>query len=223
LPQIADAGESMARYICFEGTEGVGKTTQTQKLVNYLNNKGYKVLQTKEPGTSHLPLTMILRGIMLDKQYDEQLTRPARELVSQAIRSIHLEKLIIPAMSEYDYIIQDRGILSGLAYGSACGNATTFLTNLVWEVTGRDGPWELYNDVIYLKGDVKKHLEVAKSAKQEFAAGDAIEAKGADFMQQVQYRMDDFSDRFNTHCIDVNDQSIEQVFSAILQALKIEE
>src|SRR5271167_1025736 len=111
-----------ATYICLEGTEGVGKTTQTQKLVDHLRAKGCKVLQTKEPGTAHAPLTMQLRGIMLDKQYDEQLTAPARELISQAIRSIHLEKVVFPALSEYDFIVQDRGILSGLAYGTACGN-----------------------------------------------------------------------------------------------------
>src|ERR1019366_1877729 len=117
--------------ICLEGCEGVGKTTQTQKLVDHLRAKGFKVLQTKEPGTSHLPLTMQLRGIMLDKQYDEQLTVAARELISQAIRSIHIEKLILPALTEYDYIIQDRGILSGLAYGSACGNDVDWLLDLV--------------------------------------------------------------------------------------------
>jgi dTMP kinase len=102
-----------AKYICFEGTEGSGKSTQTQKLVDYLRSKGYKVLQTKEPGTPLSPLTMELRKIMLDSQYESQLTMTARELISQAIRSIHLERVVIPALSEYDYIIQDRGILSG--------------------------------------------------------------------------------------------------------------
>src|ERR1019366_42337 len=124
--------------ICLEGCEGVGKTTQTQKLVDHLRAKGFKVLQTKEPGTPHLPLTMLLRGVMLDKQYDEQLTPLARELISQAIRSIHIEKLIVPALTEYDYIIQDRGILSGLAYGSACGNDPDWLLNLAHKVVPSD-------------------------------------------------------------------------------------
>src|SRR5665213_3054416 len=111
-----------ARYICLEGTEGVGKTTQTQRLVDALRERGYRVLQTKEPGTNHVPLTMQLRGIMLDNQYDAILTKPAREFISQAIRSVHLERLIIPSLYEYDFIIQDRGILSGYAYGAGCGN-----------------------------------------------------------------------------------------------------
>ena len=111
-----------AKYICLEGTEGVGKTTQTRKLVDTLRARGYAVLETKEPGSPHSPLTMTLRGIMLDNQYDSQMTRPAREFISQAIRSIHLEQVIVPNLYKYDFIIQDRGILSGYAYGTACGN-----------------------------------------------------------------------------------------------------
>ena len=112
-----------ARYLVLEGCEGVGKTTQVELLTRYLQSKNFSVLQTKEPGTPLSPLTMQLRAIMLDKQYDGELTIPARELISQAIRSIHLNSVIIPALDKYDFIVQDRGMLSGLAYGTACGNS----------------------------------------------------------------------------------------------------
>jgi dTMP kinase len=215
-----------AVYVCFEGTEGVGKTTQTQKLVDHLRSKGFKVLQTKEPGTSHAPLTMVLRGIMLDKQYDEQLSAPARELVSQAIRSIHLEKVVYPALSQYDYVVQDRGILSGLAYGTACGNSTAMLENLAKFVVGTQS-WTdvgaLYDSIIYLKGDTSSGLKKALQAKQEFAAGDAMEARGNSFLQAVSSNMDEMSKAFNTKTIQVDGKSIENVFMDILRALNIEE
>ena len=215
-----------AIYICFEGTEGVGKTTQTQKLVDYLRAKGFKVLQTKEPGTSHAPLTLQLRGIMLDKQYDEQLTAPARELISQAIRSIHLEKVILPALTEYDYIIQDRGILSGLAYGTACGNHIDDITNIVQFVCAPmqdrigDG---VYDSIIYLKGDTSAGLKKALQAKQEFEAGDAMEARGNTFLQTCSSNMDEMSNSFNTSVVSVDGKNIEEVFSDILRALDIGE
>lgn len=215
-----------AKYICFEGTEGVGKTTQTQKLADYLKSKGYKVLQTKEPGTILSPLTMQLRGIMLDRQYDEQLTAPARELISQAIRSIHLDKIVVPALLECDFVIQDRGILSGLAYGSACGNDLDRLISLSEYVTENarmfldDG---IYNDIIYLKGDTSAGLKKALSAKKEFAAGDAMEAKGDSFLHTVSSNMDELSQSFNTTTIDVDGKGIDEVFSEILRALNIEE
>jgi dTMP kinase len=215
-----------ATYICLEGTEGVGKTTQTQKLVDYLRAKGYSVLQTKEPGTSHAPLTLQLRGIMLDKQYDEQLTAPARELISQAIRSIHLEKVIVPAIQQYDYIIQDRGVLSGLAYGTACGNSLDDIMNLVQYICA---PIEgavndtIYDSIIYLKGDTSAGLKKALQAKQEFAAGDAMEARGNSFLQTCSANMDEMSKAFNTRVVNVDGKNIEEVFSEILRALDIGE
>lgn len=214
-----------ARYICLEGTEGVGKTTQTQKLVDYLRSKGYTVLQTKEPGTPLSPLTMQLRGIMLDKQYDNELTPLARELVSQAIRSIHLEKVILPAINEYDFIVQDRGILSGMSYGTACGHnfeTIDVLVGLVVDYAGLLGQTSsLYDDVIYLKGSVSAGLDKALSAKQEFKAGDAMEAKGVAFLNQAANNMDELSSLFNTSAINVDGKSIDQVFDEILAKLHL--
>jgi dTMP kinase len=215
-----------AIYICLEGVEGVGKTTQTQKLVDHLRVKGYKVLQTKEPGTSHAPLTMQLRGIMLDKQYDESLTAPARELISQAIRSIHLEKVVVPALGQYDYIVQDRGILSGLAYGAACGNDVDKLAFLSRYVTESSMPIlgdSVYDSIIYLKGDTSFGLKRALQTKQEFAAGDAMEARGSSFIQQCSANMDEFSRAFNTKIVTVDGKSIEEVFKEILRTLNIGE
>lgn len=215
-----------ARYICFEGTEGVGKTTQTQKLADYLRAKGYRVLQTKEPGTPLAPLTMLLRGVMLDKQYDAELTAPARELISQAIRSIHMDKVVVPALLTHDFIIQDRGVLSGLAYGSACGNDLDRLISLSEYITENarehlnDG---IYDDIIYLKGDTSEGLKKALSSKQEFAAGDAMEAKGNSFLQTVSTNMDELAQSFNSRLIQVDGKGIDEVFTEILSALKIEE
>jgi dTMP kinase len=215
----------MCRYICLEGTEGVGKTTQTDLLVSYLRSKGFKVLQTKEPGSPHSPLTMELRKIMLDNKYDKELTMAAREFVSQAIRSIHLEKVILPALTEYDFIVQDRGILSGLAYGSACGNDVDFLCELaeyVCQDEKMESPFSLYSDLIYLKGDAEKGLSVAKSAKQEFATGDAMESRGNKFINNVSKNMDNMSQWFDgTHLIEVSNKGIEQVFQDILDKLKV--
>ena len=217
-----------ARYICLEGTEGVGKTTQTQLLVDTLRARGYSVLQTKEPGTPLIPLTMALRGIMLDNQYDAVLTKPAREFISQAIRSIHLERLIVPAMKEYDFIVQDRGILSGYAYGTACGNDFSNLYAMACQnVDSADEnqdmlpvrPELIYDSVIYLRGDSAQGLQKARAAKQEFAAGDAMESRGNSFVTQAAKNMDEMAARFNTVTIYVDGKSIEEVHNEILANL----
>ena len=214
------------RYICFEGTEGVYKTTNTKRLVEYLRERGYSVLETKEPGSPHAPLTVLLRGIMLDNQYDSQLTMAAREFVSQAIRSIHLEKVILPAMGKYDFIVQDRGILSGLAYGAGCGNREDSLEYLATYVTStsgmnRDNFWALYDDVVYLTGNVQKGLNTALNSKQEFETGDAMESRGNLFLNNVSDNMNRMSKKFNTKVVNVDGKDKDQVFADILKALNL--
>jgi dTMP kinase len=224
-----------AKYICLEGTEGVGKTTQTQKLVDYLRSKGYSVLQTKEPGTPLEPLTMVLRDIMLHNKYDAVLTKTAREFISQAIRSIHLERIIVPALKEYDFIIQDRGILSGYAYGMACGNSWQDIYSMACQNVdsandsanvGHDlfsfKPELIYDKVIYLRGNALSGLAKAKTTKQEFEMGDAMESRGNDFITNVSRNMEDMSHRFNTVRVNVDGKNIEQVHSEILNALGLE-
>jgi dTMP kinase len=220
-----------AKYICFEGTEGVGKTTQTTLLAHALRSKGLSVLMTKEPGSMHSPLTMTLRGIMLDNKYDVEMTKPAREFISQAIRSVHLEQVIVPALSKYDFIIQDRGILSGYAYGAACGNDMKDLQRMAQQNIESAYPRSLhfdtstpeliYDSVIYLIGDHKKGLEKALSAKQEFETGDAMESRGSDFIKDVSYKMNLMSGAFNTVKIEVDGKSIDEVHSAILRSLNL--
>ena len=211
-----------AKIVCFEGTEGVGKTTQAKNLANYLREKGYSVLETKEPGTPHSPITLDLRKFMLDQQYDDQLTPTAREYISQAIRSIHLEKVIVPALYQYDYIIQDRGILSGLAYGNACGHNLEFLKKL----TKKNIPSSyfrklnnIYDKIIILTGDTTEGLERAAQAKQEFKAGDAMESKGNNFMLKVASNMECFSKDFRSSKISIDNKNKEQVFNAIVALL----
>lgn len=219
--------EFPARWICFEGVEGVGKTTQTKKLAKFLRDKGYKVLETKEPGTPLSPLTMELRNIMLNAKYEEEITPIARELISQAIRNIHIKKIVYPAMNEYDFIIQDRGILSGLAYGDACGNDPALLGFLASLHSFDDklttDVYKIYDDVVYLSGDVEKGLETALSSKQEFEAGDAIEARGLQFMNEVASKMNAYSKLFNTRKVDINGKNIDEVFVEILNTLGLEQ
>jgi thymidylate kinase len=220
------------QYYCFEGTDGVGKTTQTQKLCDYLTDKGYKVLQTKEPGINLLPITIKLREFMLNKKYDNELSTKSREFISQSIRSIHLEKLVYPALdnqqdnhSGYDFIIQDRGILSGLAYGEACGNDIDFLVDLATQVTLENKRnksfYDLYDKIIYLRGNTEKALENAQSSKQEYKEGDVIESKGKPFMEIVQRKMDFHSIAFKARWINVENKNIETVFQEILKELNV--
>lgn len=213
-----------ARYIVIEGVDGVGKTTQCNRLAAYLRSKGHSVLETREPGTAHLPLTMTLRSLMLDKQYDAVMTPVAREYISQAIRSIHIDKLITNALQSYDYIIQDRGILSGLAYGKACGNDMLGLVVMMTLTCSNVGnPLALYSDVLLLQSDITRSTARLATKSAEFTSGDVIEERGVSFMEQVRKNMTQFGTQyFNTTTIDIGaNDSIDDVFHKIVNILQV--
>ena len=48
-------------FITFEGADGCGKTTQLKLLAEYLTEKGYEVVITREPGVKGL-------GIKIDSK-----------------------------------------------------------------------------------------------------------------------------------------------------------
>jgi thymidylate kinase len=81
----------------------------------------------------------------------------------------------------------------------------------------------IYDSIIYLKGDVSLGLKKALDSKQEFKDGDCIESLGDAFLQTVSSNMDNMCKMFNSTIIDVNNKDIDQVFDEILVALNIKE
>lgn len=181
-------------YVVVEGGEGTYKTSTIAAVADRLTNHGYRVLVTSEPGTPHLPVTMELRKIMLDNKYDAYLPPYAREFISQAIRQIHLEKLIRPAYNSglYDVILQDRGIMSGIIYAEACGVDATDFTPEGLLQTGIADAFRIYDLTIVLNRE-KHSLDIATSVKDEFGSGDAMESRGDDFHSTVNAKFKEYS------------------------------
>jgi dTMP kinase len=211
-----------AKYIVFEGSEGVGKTTQIRQVVDFLRKSGFKVLVNKEPGSEHNDVTLELRKLILDKKYENQINPKGREFLLQTVRNITLETVVLPALEEYDYIIQDRGILSGITYGLENKLSFDFISSLVYLATPmilkKENSLDIYDLTIYLKGDVKKGLERAQN-KNEFKDGDIMESKGLGFIQNVADKYEQYLHLFNTKTILVEGKSIEQVTNEILKLL----
>lgn len=185
-------------YVVFEGGEGTYKSSTMKTVADRLTNHGYRVLMTKEPGTPLLPITMELRKIMLDNKHDSELSPYAREFISQAIRQIHIEKLIRPAYSSglYDVILQDRGIMSGLIYAHACGVDATPFTPRYLGQAGVVDQFHLYDLTIVF--DRSKHsLDVAVNSKDEFGSGDAMESRGDEFHSIVNAKFKEYSNVLN--------------------------
>lgn len=115
-PQTNDSQMSktlnQGRFISFEGTEGVGKTTAIEKLCTRLQENGIEYLRTREPGGS--PFAERLREILLDPATD--ITDDTELLLLFAARCDHMQQVILPALQRGVWVICDRFTDSTIAY-----------------------------------------------------------------------------------------------------------
>lgn len=215
-------------YVCLEGTEGVGKSTQTAAIYQTLLEKygSDAVVCTSEPGNKRVELTMKLRQLMLDAQFDDHMDGVAREFISQAARSININSVVIPSLIQNKIVIQDRGLLSGFAYGITCGHSEDWLRELslkTCEPLAKIKPL-LYDLVIILKtSKTSDCLHRAKKSKHEFKEGDNIENRGDFFMNRVAHQFKRAKEflRCPVLKVKIDDKTIEQVHNEILSLIGI--
>lgn len=106
------------RFISLEGGEGTGKSTQAVALAKMLEQKGYVVQLTREPGgTSGAE---IIREMLLTGGEDKWDIR-TEALLFAAARAEHCAKLIRPALARGEWVVCDRFIDSSRAYQSVNG------------------------------------------------------------------------------------------------------
>ena len=108
-------------FVCIEGLDGSGKTTQAKLLTERLS-KNYDAVYTSEP--SNGKTGTFLRECCL---YEEKrLPAPAEALLFAADRVEHVENEIKPALARGKIVVCDRYVYSSLAYQGSTG------VNLAW-------------------------------------------------------------------------------------------
>ena len=100
-------------FISFEGGDGSGKSTQIQILREFLEERGYDVILTREPGGT--PISEKIRSIILDKANSE-MDDMTEALLYAAARSQLVSQIIRPALEEGKVVICDRFVDSSMAY-----------------------------------------------------------------------------------------------------------
>jgi dTMP kinase len=106
-------------FITFEGSEGSGKSTQMQLLVERLRLMGFMVVENQEPGATSIGKQ--IRRILLDPAHQEMA--PMTELLLMfASRTQAAAEIIVPALERGHIVVSDRFTDSTLAYqGEARG------------------------------------------------------------------------------------------------------
>lgn len=105
---------TLGRFITFEGPEGAGKSTAILGFKEKLINRGYKVVQPREPGST---LTgEMIRNILKFDASGEPLSVYCELLLFEAARAQLTERIIRPALEKGEYVLCDRFFDSTTAY-----------------------------------------------------------------------------------------------------------
>jgi len=100
-------------FITLEGIEGAGKTTQMPLLVQFLEERGYSCVRTREPGGTGIGAR--LRAVLLDPACSGM--DPLCELLLyQADRAQHVAEVIAPALARGKVVVCDRFADATVAY-----------------------------------------------------------------------------------------------------------
>jgi dTMP kinase len=112
-------------FICIEGLDGCGKTTQAKLLAKKLM-KSHNTLYTAEPSRGNIGTFIRKRCLYGEKR----LSTVVEALLFAADRVEHVENEIIPALSEGRLVISDRYVYSSLAYQGAAGLSLEWIETL---------------------------------------------------------------------------------------------
>lgn len=187
-------------FITLEGADGCGKTTQSRLLQEYLEQQGYEVVWTREPGS--IGLGQRIRELLL--YYDGEVAPRCEAFLFLADRSQNIEHVIKPAVAEGKIVICDRHTDSTIAYqGYGRGENIEELTYLNNLATAGMKPnltivFDVSTEVAQLRvGDEK----------------DRMEAAGIEFHKKVRFGYLELAKTEPERIKVVNaDNSIEQVF-----------
>ena len=162
-------------FISFEGVDGSGKSTQIQKLAEFLKGRDFDIVITREPGGSKGGEE--IRNLLLQGNVD-RWSAETEILLFTAARRDHLERIILPALEEGKVVICDRFTDSTRMYQGMRGvNLRNLVDTLNEKVIKFDPDLTILIDI-----NPEISLKRAKSRK-------TVEERFEDFGVELQMKM----------------------------------
>lgn len=103
------------KFIVFEGLDGSGQSTEAELLKNFLIEKGIEAVLTKEP-TIDSDAGKKIKDVLNKKEKAEP---DELQSLFASDRREHVNKLIIPALRQGEWVVSDRYCFSSFAYGAS--------------------------------------------------------------------------------------------------------
>jgi len=104
-------------FICIEGLDASGKTTQARRLVRELRRRGFQTVYTTEPSSGEIG--KFIRTYILERK--KRVPIAVEALLFAVDRVDHLEQMVKPALEKGKIVVSDRYVYSSLAYQGAAG------------------------------------------------------------------------------------------------------
>ena len=203
-----------ARFVTFEGIEGVGKTTQVARVSRALASRGVAHVVTREPGGT--PLAENIRHVVLTAR-DETLPPTAELLLMFAARAVHLANHIEPNLRAGRWVICDRFTDATYAYqGGGRQLSAEPIRELESMVQGVRRP----DLTVLLDAPVEAALARA-AARNAGGAADRFERERGEFFERVRnvYLTRAAAEPNRIALIDAT-QSVDEVSACILAELE---
>ncbi len=163
------------KFITFEGVEGCGKSTQTKMLQQFLHEKNYDAIITREPGGAKA--SEAIRAILLDDNLPK-LNAKSEILLNFAARIEHVEQLIKPALAAGKTVICDRFFDSTFAYqGFGFGVDLKLIEEVKKLAIGDFAP-----DITFL---IDVPVDIAFARIEDRSTNNRYEKLGRDFHQRT--------------------------------------
>jgi dTMP kinase len=198
--------------ITIEGIEGSGKSSVSLLMKEFLEEKGYEVVLTREPGG--IDIAEQIRSVILDPK-NTKMDGMTEALLYAAARRQHLVEKVIPALEQGKIVLCDRFIDSSLAYqgfARGLGMDNIFLINKL--------AIEEYMPDITFYFDLEPEVGMARIHANKEREINRLDLEHLDFHHKVRQGylevLTKFPDRFVV--VDAS-QSIEAVFQDVKSAL----
>jgi dTMP kinase len=163
------------QFIAIEGIEGVGKSTQFERLASAIEGAGHPLVRTREPGGT--PVAERIREVVLGHA-EEPIPPMAELLLMFAARAVHLENLIRPALDAGRWVLTDRFIDASRAYqGGGRGISMAIIDDLAGQVLSGLEP-----DLVVL---LDAPVETAMARIDSRGSHDRMDSERADFYRRV--------------------------------------